>query len=239
MIEIPFGPLHKATFMSRLNRFLLNCSLDDGREVEVHLADPGRLKELLIPGNSIWLRHIDNPRRRTQWSAVLTQDPQSMTLVSLQSTLANTIVQQALQSDALPEFAGWTYKRAEYSFASSRWDFLLEDASGRKLLLEVKSVTLVKDQVALFPDAVTARGRRHVLELAELKSQGEFETAVLFVVQRTDAQQFAPDKDVDPAFAEALRTAHKAGVQVFVRTCDVSLEKVTLAHPLPVNLEDD
>ncbi|KLU40320.1 MAG: DNA/RNA nuclease SfsA [Limnochordia bacterium] len=237
MIAIPFGTLHKAAFLGRPNRFLLRCALEEsGEEVEVHLADPGRLRELLFPGAPVWLRRSDNPRRRTQWSAVLGQDPHTKNLVSLQSVLVNDLVHRALAQGALDEFGQWPLLRSEYTRASSRWDFLLGSPQGKQLLLEVKSVTLVEDQVALFPDAVTARGRRHVLELASLQQLGEFETAVLFVAQRSDALRFAPQEAIDPAFSEALRFAFNQGVKVYARSCQVSLEKIVLGHPLPVCL---
>lgn len=240
MIKLSFGPLHKSSFVSRPNRFLLNCVLEGEKDtVEVHLADPGRLKELLIPGNTVWLRHTDNPRRRTQWSAILTQDPETEKLVSLQSSLVNTLVERALRENALDELQLWRFVRREYPYASSRWDFLLENSSGKKLLLEVKSVTLVKDNVALFPDAVTARGRRHVLELAELQQSGEFETAVLFVVQRSDAKSFSPDWEIDPAFSEALAQAQQAGVRILTRSCNVTLDEISLAQPLPVRVHKE
>ncbi|NLM39827.1 MAG: DNA/RNA nuclease SfsA [Firmicutes bacterium] len=240
MIELQFGPLHKARFVRRPNRFLLNCVLEgEEDEVEVHLADPGRLKELLLPGNLVWLRRNDNPRRRTQWSAVLTRDPETEQLVSLQSTLANTLIEKALRTGDLEELQPWQFVRSEYQYGSSRWDFLLRDPSGKQLLLEVKSVTLVKDKRALFPDAVTARGRRHVLELAELQQASEFETAVMFVVQRSDAQAFGPDWDVDPAFSEALVQASEAGVRVFARSCRITPDKILLAQSLPVRLHEE
>ena len=93
--------------------------------------------------------------------------------------------------------------------------------------------------MALFPDAVTARGRRHVLELAELQQSGEFETAVLFVVQRSDAKSFSPDWEIDPAFSEALAQAQEAGVRILTRSCNVTLDEISLAQPLPVRVHKE
>lgn len=240
MVRVSFGPLHQAVFLARPNRFLLRCALvENGEVIEAHLADPGRLRELLFPGAPLWLSQSRNPNRRTQWSAVLAQDPESKCLVSLQSVLVNSLVGKALAAHALPEFDQWELVRGEYAHSSSRWDFLLQRADGRRLLLEVKSVTLVHNHRALFPDAVTARGRRHVLELASLQQEGEFETAVLFVAQRADARWFGPADHIDPAFAKALRCAHAQGVRVFARGCRVDLAGISLGDPLTVCLAEE
>lgn len=238
MIRLPFGPLRRATFLERPNRFLLRCKLGE-EPVEAHLPDPGRLQELLFPGAPVWLSPSDNSRRRTRWSAVLAQDPKSGALVSIQSTLVNYLVQEALAAGALEEFSQWDLIRSEYLYASSRWDFLLGRPDGKRLLLEAKSVTLVEGGTAMFPDAVTARGRRHVLELAELQQAGEFETALLFVVQRDDAVRFAPARHIDPAFTMALQLAHEQGVKVYARACEVRLDGIILKDPLPVCLTEE
>ena len=236
MVEIPFGPLHRAVMLERPNRFLLRCVLDgDGKHVEAHLADPGRLTELLFPGAPVWLRRSSNPRRKTQWSAVLTQDSRSGCLVSVQSALENALVQEAFAQGALEEFTKWSLRGSEYAYASSRWDFLLERPQGRRMLLEVKSVTLVQGGVALFPDAVTARGRRHLLELAAIQQAGEFETAVLFVVQRSDALRVAPAVHIDPGFAEAMEAAQAQGVRFYARACQVHVGGIILGPSLPVS----
>lgn len=205
--SIEFGELTTAIFIERPNRFLVSCRLETGEVVEAHLADPGRLKELLLPGALLYLRFVDNPKRKTKWSVILVKAPGKDTLVSLQSTLANRIARKALEHGAILELADWQVVRPEYSLGKSRWDFLLEDKQENKLLLEVKSCTLVHDGVAMFPDAVTERGKKHLQELTQLHTSGDFACAVLFVVQRNDAKVFKPAQHIDPAFAEALRVA--------------------------------
>jgi len=234
------GPLHEARFLGRPNRFIVHARLQDGREVVAHLADPGRLVELLVPGRRLWLRHTPAPHRKTQWSAVLVESPDSSGLVSVDTGLPNRLVGRALEEGAIEELSGWLLERREHTVGHSRFDFLLRRRRGgpgpRQMALEVKSVTLVECRVGLFPDAVTARGARHIRELAALKRGGEWATAVLFVLQRPDADRIMPDVAIDPAFARALADARRGGVRILGRRCTVDLERITLGPSVPVCL---
>lgn len=246
VVALP-GPLREARFVARPNRFLLRCELGSEGEVEAHLADPGRLRELLLPGCRVWLREVTAPAvrtarsrhlrpRRTRFSAVLVETPDGAGLVSVDTTLPNRLIHRALLAGALPELDGWTLERREARIGGSRIDFLLSGtgaAADRRLALEVKSVTLVEDGVALFPDAVTARGARHVGELAEVAGREDWEAAVLFVVQRPDAERVLAAPHIDPTFARALAVARAAGVLVLARRCHVDLAGLTLGAALP------
>lgn len=234
-IALRFGDLVKATFLERPNRFIVRCRIDgSGEEAEAHLADPGRLKELLLPGATIYLNYAAKQGRRTKWSAALVLAPDGATLVSLQAAMANRLAARALGAQAIPELAGFQFVKAEYTVGKSRFDFYLANRS-QKLLLEVKSCTLVEGGIAMFPDAVTERGKRHVQELAELKNGGEFDTAVLFVVQRSDGEKFRPAAHIDPAFADALRTAYEQGVKVLAYNAVVGLKGITWGKRLCVD----
>jgi sugar fermentation stimulation protein A len=233
-VQVPFaGPLREARFLARPNRFLLHCDLgpDEG-SVEVHLADPGRLEELLLPGKRLWIRPAGSPTRRTAWSAVLVESPDGAGLVSLDTTMPNRLIHRALEAGALEEFDGWTLERAEWRHGRSRIDFLLA-RDHQKLALEVKSVTLVEDGVALFPDAITARGARHVRELADLAQRDGWNAAILFVLQRNDAHRIEAARSIDPTFADALAAAKAGGVKILGRRCQVTLQSLTLAPPVP------
>lgn len=225
--------LCRATFRERPNRFLLRCAFpsDDDAVAEVHLPDPGRLRELLTPGATVWVRPAAAPGRRTDWSAVLVETPDGG-LVSVDTTMPNRLIRRALEADALDEFRGWELQRPEVRIGASRIDFLLARGE-RQLAVEVKSVTLVEDGVALFPDAVTARGARHVRELAEVASRPDWEAAVLFVLQRSDAHRIEAARSIDPEFADALAEARQAGVRVLGRRCHVDLEGLRLGAPVP------
>lgn len=233
-VPIP-GPLVETRFMERPNRFLVRVELPEGEVVGAHLPDPGRLRELLVPGRRVWLRRAGPGERKTAWTAVLVETPDGRGLVSVDTTLPNRLIATALEVRALPELSGWRLVRAEVPIGGSRFDFLLRSARGRRqLLLEVKSVTLVEDGVGLFPDAVTARGARHVRELGELVREGRFAAAVLFVVQRRDAQRVRAAREIDPVFTEALAEARGAGVRVYARRCRVSLKRVRLGEAVGV-----
>jgi len=238
------APLHPARFAARPNRFLVLVRLDESDLlVEAHLPDPGRLRELLIPGARMMVQAaLPGVSRRTAWTAVLVEVPgvpphQVPAWVSLDTTLPNRLIGAALQAGVLPEFGGWTLARREVAVGRSRLDFLLTDGGGRSLYLEVKSVTLVEDDgVARFPDAVTARGARHVDKLRSLVEEGGAEAAVLFVLQREDAHRIEAARSIDPAFAAALERARDAGVRILGRRCTVGLEGVTLGEPIPADV---
>jgi sugar fermentation stimulation protein A len=243
------GPLVETQFVERPNRFLLRCmprtvcerSASYGADPavsatihEAHMADPGRLRELLIPGRRVWLRPVrDAPHRRTQWTAVLVETPDGAGLVSVDTTLPNRLVHEALKLGALEEFGGYTLERREVTLGDSRIDFLLARRDGRRLAVEVKSVTLVEDGIARFPDAVTERGTRHVRELTRIAQQPGWDAAVLFVLQRPDAHRIEAARGIDARFADALAAARDVGVRVLGRRCTVTLERLTLGDVVP------
>jgi sugar fermentation stimulation protein A len=235
------GPLHRARFFERPNRFLVRCTLEpEGTEVPAHLPDPGRLTELLLPGRHLWLRHENelardgkrNPERKTEWTAVLVEAIGGG-LVSLDTSLPNRLVRVSLEQGAIEELAGWRLEQAEARIGNSRIDFLLRRGRKQHLALEVKSVTLVREGVGLFPDAVTNRGARHVRELVRIAKRAHWSAAVLFVVQRPDARRVHAAREIDLDFAEALAEAKKAGVRILGRRCRVQRDRVLLGKSLP------
>jgi sugar fermentation stimulation protein A len=155
--------------------------------------------------------------------------------VSLDTTLPNRLIGNALKQGAMSEFAAWQLDRHEVRIGKSRFDFLLRAPASRKLVLEVKSVTLVENRVGLFPDAVTVRGARHVRELASVARRRNWRAAVLFVAQRSDASRIHAARGIDPDFADALEEAKAAGVRVLGRRCRVKTDRVTLGSAVPVD----
>jgi sugar fermentation stimulation protein A len=228
---LPWGAsLTEAHFVRRPNRFVVHADVPGRGEVVAHLADPGRLRELLVPGRRMGLRpEAPSATRSTAWTALLVQSEQGDSWVGLDTTLPNRLVRTALAHGALPEFAGWTLDRWEVPVGESRLDFLLTREGGRRLYVEAKSVTLVEGDVALFPDAVTARGARHLEELIGVVEDGH-EAAVLFVLQRPDAKRVVAARSIDPVFADTLGRARKAGVRVLARRCRVAWDGVTLGR---------
>ncbi len=225
--------LSESVFISRPNRFLLECRFPDGKTAHVHLPDPGRLRELLIPGRKIWVSPVNKANRKTKWSAALCETPDSKSLVSLNSTLPNYLIKKALTAQAMEEFSGYELTKAEYTMRGSRWDFLLTKTNGTKLLTEVKSVTLVEGNTAYFPDAITARGTKHVKELTAIAQEKGWEAAVLFVLQRNDADSIHAAEWIDKKFAEAISAGKKNGVKILGRKCVVTLTHIALGDIIP------
>ncbi len=242
-VSIPLGHLVKATFIHRPNRFIIHCVLQEARMekdiIVAHLADPGRLKELLLPGCTVWLRHSNNPVRKTQWSAILVETSSGI-LVSLDTMVPNKLVQKALEIKSIPALANYKLLQAEYPFGKHRFDFLLQHENAEKdeqMIVEVKSVTLAENAVGLFPDAITQRGTQHLLTLADLARIARYRTAVLFIAQRQDIQSVQAAQHIDPKFAQAFEQAHKAGVMLFAHRCSVRLDAVTLDTAIEVNTQ--
>jgi sugar fermentation stimulation protein A len=202
-----------ARFAARPNRFIVMARLETGEVVRCHMADPGRLRELLLPEVELRLRPAaPGAERRTAFSVALVRAPMApRPWVSLDTTLPNRLAADLLRQGKIRGLGGCASLRAEVTHGASRFDFLLTPRRGADIFVEVKSVTLVVDGVARFPDAPTVRGTRHLRELtAHAKSGGR--SAVLFVVQRPDATAVRPHRITDPLFAEALVAAKKAGV---------------------------
>lgn len=230
----PFGAeLADARFLRRPNRFVVRARLDGGPEVRAHLPNPGRLEEILVPGRPLRLEPADDPGRKTDWSAVLARTPDGEGWVSLVTTIPNRLVGRAVAEGRIEELGGWQIERSEARIGGSRFDFLLGDG-GRRLALEVKSVTLEQGGVGLFPDAVTERGTRHVRELTLIAGRDSWEAAVLFVAQRGDVDAVAAAPGIDPAFAETLTRARAEGVRALARRCEVTPAGVGLGSAVPV-----
>lgn len=222
-----------ARFVERPNRFLVKVRLGD-EIVSAHLADPGRLRELLLPDAELALLHRDGAHRKTAYDVLLVRS--GPTWVCVNTHLANRSVAEALQAGALTPFADYTEVRAEVPRGHSRFDFRLDGPGRPPCWIEVKSVSLVVDgRLALFPDAPTIRGTRHVRELIEIAASGE-RAAVLFVIQRDDALRVGPHMERDPDFAAALRQAAQAGVEIHAYGSHVAPEEISLGAPVPVAL---
>lgn len=224
--------LVEAEFIARPNRFLSQVRID-GVMHNSHVPDPGRLKELLFPGARVLVEPKTGAERKTKFATVMVYSGDE--LISINSQLPNRFVRHCFDAELIPEFKGWHVKKQEYTFGKSRFDFLLEK-DGLEKLVEVKSATLVENGIARFPDAVTARGRKHVHHLVSSMNE-ERSAAVLFIVQRSDAKSFEPHWDRDPVFAEALKEAVLQGLELYVYTTYLKPDSMTLGSLIPYNLE--
>ncbi len=238
-------PLMAARFIARPNRFRVVAALvETGEIATAHCPDPGRLRELLLPSATVYLRPVQSPGRKTRFDLLLVEHPETGQLISLDTRLPNQLFEQGLRSRFFPAFADYPWWRREVSLPhlandgiNSRIDFQLRNSNDRICWVEVKSATLVVAGVALFPDAATARGRRHLLHLARQTQSGD-QAAVVFIVQRPDAAIVRAHRAADPAFADALTAAAQAGVAFYACTCQVSLTGVTLERLIEVDVGD-
>jgi len=195
-----FHFVQEALFLKRPNRFIVEC-LMGGKKVRAYLPNPGRLWELLLPHSKIYVTpNRPDPDKSTDYTCVAVE--RDGVPVMLHTHHTNTVVRHLLEQGLIPGLRKYTIVKQEITMGSSRFDFLLEKGK-KKFILEVKSCTLFGKRIAMFPDAVTARGRRHVMELSELTSKG-FECGVLFVVHSPSARYFMPEHHTDLAFAETL-----------------------------------
>lgn len=233
-----FKPLIPAVLVRRDNRFRVQVRLR-GETVPAHLPNSGRLGELLTPGRRVWLAPAAPervPHRRTAYDLALVAH--AGRLVSVDARLPPHLVAEALRQGRLTALGGYTDVQQEVRLGASRLDLRLTAGPGQPpCWMEVKSVTLVEDETALFPDAPTTRGQRHLRELIAAVERGE-RAAILFVIQRDDARRFAPHDQADPIFGKILRQAAQAGVEVHAWRCQVSLSEIRLSAPLPVMLHD-
>ena len=225
------GPLIHAKFIERPNRFITIIEID-GIQYRSHLPDPGRLKELLIPGARLLLKKEDGENRKTQFSTQAVYA--GKTLISLNTLIPNRFVSYLLNNHGLVFLQKWESQQQEVSYGNSRFDFQLTKDNA-VMVLEVKSVTLVEKGIAKFPDAVTERGRRHIRHLAELAEEG-FNVMVLFVVQRPDAEYFQPHWERDPKFSSALFEAWKNGLQVRVIKMKMTMDALFYLGEIPYQL---
>ena len=223
-------PLVRAEFVTRLNRFALVARVE-GEEVVAHVANSGRLGELLLPANPLYLsRAPSGSQRKTSFDLVLVEV--GGTLVSADARAPNRLVEEAISSNLIEQFTGYDDLRREVTCGRSRFDFMMSRGHER-LFVEVKSVTLVEDGMGLFPDSPTTRGRKHVQGLKDIVSEGG-RGAVVFVVQRPDVKGFSPNVSADPEFWEAMDEAMEAGVEAYAYRCSVTKSSIAIQAQIPI-----
>ncbi|ADG07292.1 DNA/RNA nuclease SfsA [Kyrpidia tusciae] len=217
---IEFPPLVEGVFLRRLNRFEAQVEVE-GVTVRVHVPSPGRLTTAVAPGMPCFLASTPGAGRKLPYRLFMTR-PEGHWVV-IDSLVANRMIKQMLNREGLPGLSAGRIRqwRPEPRWGHGRFDFEVIDEEGMRHLIEVKSVNDAEDGVARFPDAPTVRGARHLRELVELQRLGAGRGWALFVVLREDAEDFAPHRAIDPAFAEALGDAARAGVEVWAIWSDI------------------
>ena len=221
-------------FLARPNRFIAHVEVA-GRMEACHVKNTGRCRELLVPGNTVYLTESDNPARKTRFDlvAVKKETGAGRLMVNMDSQAPNKVFGEWAAAGGFRP--GLTLLRPETKWGNSRFDYYWEDEAGHKGFVEVKGVTLEFDGVVRFPDAPTTRGVKHLEELMAAKKAG-YEAAVCFVVQMEGMKYLEPNDATHPEFGAALRRAAAAGVEVLAMECRVTPDTLTVLRPLPVRL---
>lgn len=227
-----YNNCYSGIFISRPNRFIAIVEID-GEEQRVHVKNTGRCKELLQPGNTVYLEKSSNPARKTAYDliAVEKQVPGGTRLVNMDSMAPNLAAKEWLENGGLGNIQNL---RAETTIGDSRFDFVGEQ-DGRRVVVEVKGCTLEEEGIARFPDAPTERGVKHVRGLAELAKAGD-RCVILIVIQMKGVHTFRPNWETHPEFGEALLEARAAGVEIVAVDCEVRPGFVCIDAPVTVDL---
>lgn len=215
--------------MERPNRFIAYAELN-GKKETIHVKNTGRCAELLRPGAEIYVQESDNPERKTKWDliAVEKETGSGKRLINMDSQIPNRVVQEWIEAGNL--FPDVSLVRPETTYGNSRFDLYVE-AGERRIFIEVKGVTLEEDGVCRFPDAPSDRAVKHLEELIRAKKEG-YEAYVFFVIQMKGVSYFTPNTDTHPAFAEALRRAKEAGVEILAYDCNVTPDSIVVSDPV-------
>jgi len=227
------APLVSGRLIRRYKRFLADVLLDTGETVAAHVANPGAMLGLAEPGMRVWLSRSDSRTRTLPWSLELVEA--DGTIVGIHTGHPNRLVAEAITAGAIPELAGYATVRREVAYGTnSRVDFLLSAPDRPDAYVEVKNVHLSRRKGrAEFPDSVTARGAKHLAELAKVAERGE-RAVMLYLVQRGDAEAMSLARDIDPAYAKAFDRALASGVEAIAYACRVTKVEIEVERTLPV-----
>lgn len=225
------APLVRGTLVQRYKRFMADVVLDTGETITAHCANSGAMAGLKAPGSIVWLSPAANPDRKLKYSWELIEADGD--LVGINTAHPNNIVAEAIRAGAIEALSGYASLRQEVKYGkNSRIDILLEDPDRPSCYVEVKNVHLRRDgMLAEFPDAVTERGAKHLVELGDMVEAGH-RAVMLYLVQRMDCDRFAIAADVDPAYDRGLRVARERGVEVLCYACRLTTDEITVDRAL-------
>lgn len=226
-------PLMAGTLVRRYKRFLADVILEDGSQVTAHCPNSGSMKGCAIPGSRVFLSRSPNPGRSYPLTWELVESDGFW--AGINTSLPNRLAREAIENGTVKELQGYDRIRPEVAYGErSRIDLLLEGKGGR-CYVEVKNVTLVEGGRALFPDAVTLRGQKHLNELMRVVREGD-RGVIFFTVQRGDAESVSPADAIDPEYGRLLRQAVQSGVEALAYRAEISPEEIRLTNRLPVML---
>ena len=227
-------PLTEATLLKRYKRFLADVSVNQ-ETFTVHVPTTGSMTSCWAPEWRCALSRSDNPSRKMAHTLELTHNGE--TWIGVNTANANKLAHLWLKTGLIPELRGYSLIQPEKKIGNSRIDFYLEGHDIHpSCYVEVKSVTLKHEGMAQFPDSVSERGQKHLIELMELKKQGH-RAAMLYIVQREDVKEMRPAHSIDKKYGELLKQAHAAGVEIFVYQCKIDINEISFGNSLPFTLE--
>lgn len=225
-------PLIKGRLVKRYKRFLADIALDNGEVVVAHCTNSGSMKSCIEPNAFVYLSPATDPNRKTRFTWEMIEINHQW--VGINTAWPNLLVYEAIVNNEIQELKNYTTIKREVTFGDSRFDIYAEN-NNEKCFIEVKNVSLKDGVFARFPDAITTRGQKHLNTLIEVKRQG-IRAVMVYVVQRSDVEQFAPAQAIDPEYTKALINAYENGVEIIVMQALVTPQGINLIKQLPYNL---
>jgi sugar fermentation stimulation protein A len=223
-------PLVHGTLIKRYKRFLADIQLETGEIITAHCPNTGSMLSCSAPGSPVALSRSDNPKRKYPFSLEMVMD--NSTWVGVNTARTNTLVREAIENGQIQEFKQpLTVKSEVKTSPHTRLDLQVIQGSD-SIFIEVKNCSLALDYCAMFPDAVTTRGTKHLHELIRIRDSGQ-KSCIFFLVQRMDADRFSPATHIDPTYSAALQEAQAAGVMVLIYQAEVSPQGIRVMRPLP------
>lgn len=229
-------PLQSATLIKRYKRFLADVITPEGQALTLHCPNTGAMTDCAAPGDTVWYSTSDNPKRKYAHTWELTETRQGA-VICVNTLRANTLVKEAVLAGNIPELAGYNILKSEvkYGEENSRIDLMLQAEDRRNCYIEVKSVTLAEKEYGYFPDAVTARGQKHLRELMSVAAAGH-RAVILFAVLHSAIDRFSPAHHIDAKYAQLLIEAQEKGVEILAWKAELSTKMMTLNKPIAVAL---
>lgn len=229
--QLAWPELTRGTLVRRYKRFLADVILENGETVVAHCPNSGSMAECSLPGRPVFISRSDDPKRKLKYTWEVIEMPGS--LVGVNTQVPNRLVAGAIQNGDVPELAGYDSLKREVKVGSrSRLDVGLTRNEGDRCFVEIKNCTLVRDGLAMFPDAVTTRGQKHLREMEGLLADGA-RCVMFYLIQRMDAERFRPADGIDPAYGEELRRVAEMGVEILAYDVHLDMVGIRLRRKVP------
>lgn len=233
------SPLQRGRLLKRYKRFLADIELESGGTITASCPNTGSMMGLSEPGINVWVSESDSPTRKYRHTLELVENDlgKGATLVGINTGHPNKIVAEAISDNRIASLKGYASLKREQKYGkASRIDILLEDEIKGRAYVEIKNAHLMrKPGLAEFPDSVTERGVKHLVELGDMAEQGH-RAVMLFLIQRADATRMSPCADIDPAYAEALARAMTRGVETLAYRCEITPQEIRLSKSVPIRM---